>query len=63
MIEWIKGYVFLIKQYQKKKKIESNLYKAKKHALLALAYWKDCNEEFDLQFQVEGSDIFVRLGK
>lgn len=63
MIEWIKGYIFLLRQYRKQKKIESDLYKAQKHALLALAYWKDCGEQMNLHFQIENSSIYVRLGK
>lgn len=63
MIDWIKGYLFLIKQYKNAKRLESNLFKAKKHAILALAYWKECEEQTGLHFQIEDSEIFVRLGK
>lgn len=49
--------------YRKHKKIESNIYNANKHALMALAYWKDCMEECDLHFQIEDSSLYVRLGK
>jgi len=63
MIERLKGYFFLLLQYKKQKRLESNLYKAQKHAILALAYWKDCNEKSDLHFQIEKSSIYVRLGK
>ena len=36
---------------------------AKKHALLALTYWKNCTEECDLPFQIEHSSLHDRLGK
>ena len=63
VISWLKGGLFLIKQYKKQKKLQSDLYKAQKHAILALAYWKDCEESLDLQFQISESSIYVRLGK
>ncbi len=66
MIEKFKGLLFLFRHYKNQKKIESDLYNAKKHALLALAYWKDCQhltEDCDLHFQMENSSIYVRLGK
>ncbi len=63
MIKWIKDCCFLFKMYRKQKKFESNIYNAKKHALLALAYWKNCMEDSDLHFQIEDSSIYVRLGK
>lgn len=63
MLAWVRGFLFLVKQYRKQKKSESDLYKAKKHALLALAYWKGCCEECDLHFQIENSSVYVRLGK
>jgi len=63
MIKWIKSFFFLLGMYRKQKKLESDLYNAKKHALLSLAYWKDCAEECDLNFQIEQSSIYVRLGK
>lgn len=62
-MNWIKGSFFLLKQKMKKRKLESNLYNAKKHAILALAYWKDTREESDLHFQLKNSSIYVRLGK
>lgn len=63
MIKWIRGWIFLIRQYRKQKKISSDLYHAQKHALLALAYWKRCGEAIDLHFQIEEPSIYVRLGK
>lgn len=63
MIEWIKS---LYKRYRKtikQNKSNSNLYNAKKHAIIALAYWKHCEGESDLHFQIEKSNIYVRLGK
>ncbi len=62
-MEWIRGFFLLFKQYRKQKKIDSDLNKAKKHAILALAYWKDCSEESDLHFQIQHSNTYVRLGK
>ncbi len=62
MIKWAKGWIFLIRQNRKQKKIESDLYKAKKHAILALAYWKDCAETYDLHFQIKESSLYVHLG-
>ncbi len=62
-MKWIKEWFFLIRNYRKQKKIESDLYNAKKHALIALAYWKHCTGECDLQFQIEKSRKFVTLGK
>ncbi len=58
-----KKYFFLFSKYRKQKKIQSDLYNAKKHALIALAYWKDCDEQSDLHFQIENSSKHVRLGK
>lgn len=63
MLKWFKDYCFLFRQYRKQKQMESDLYNAKKHAILALAYWKDCVEESDLHFQIENSEKYVRLGK
>lgn len=63
MLTWFKECFFLLRQYIKQKSIESDLKKAQKHALLALAYWKDCKEEADLHFQIENSSTYVRLGK
>ncbi len=63
MIEKFKGSLFLWRQYKKQKKFASDLNNAQKHALLALAYWKDCEEHCDLHFQMENSTIYVRLGK
>lgn len=59
-MEWIS-----VKDKEKKPKNceNENLYKAKRHALLALAYWKDCKEECDLHFQIENSSKYIRLGK
>jgi hypothetical protein len=65
MIKLIKGYFFLLKQKKKQKKIQNDLLKAQEHALLALAYWKDCHKiiDVDLLFKLENSNIYVRLGK
>lgn len=63
MIKWIKDVFFRYKQTEKSNVDTKNLYKAKKNALLALDYWKNCMEESDLHFQIEDSSIFVRLGK
>jgi hypothetical protein len=62
-MEWMRK---IFHRYQKTvtcNRQTENLYKAKKHALLALKYWKDCNEEADLHFKIEKSSIYVRLGK
>jgi len=45
------------------KKNENDLLKAKRYAILALAYWKNCKEESDIQIQIEGTSTYVRLGK
>jgi hypothetical protein len=63
MIKFIKEYLFLWKQYRKQKRICSAIDNAQKHALLSLAYWKDCEKECGLLFQIEKSNIYVRLGK
>lgn len=63
MIKWLKNYFLVLRQYRKQKKVKSNLYNAKKHALLALYYWKDCTEEADFLFQVKDASLYVRLGK
>ncbi len=53
-----------IKSFFKKRKEKSDLWKAKKHAIIALAYWKDCpHETSDLVFHLENSNIYVRLGR
>lgn len=68
MITWMKELFFLLKQYRKAKKQESNFYNAKKHALLALAYWKQCVEHLpmnslpEMHFQVENTNIYIRMG-
>lgn len=56
MFNKIKGY------FQRHKKI-NNLEKAQRHALIALAYWKKCDEDSDLHFQIINSVFYVRLGK
>ena len=62
MIAMIKEWLFLYRQYRKAKKIISDLEKAEFHAILALAYWNDCNEEEDLKFYAKESRKYVRLG-
>lgn len=57
MIECIKGYLFLIKQYRKQKKLASYLHKVKKHALLTRAYYEAFLEECGLDFQIEDTNI------
>ena len=63
MINWIIETWFLIRQYRKQKKLLSNLENAQKHALLALAYWKRCEEQTDLHFEIEKTGVYVRLGR
>lgn len=63
IIDWLKK---KYKQYKKTEELNrrtSNLYNAKKHALLALSYWKDCDEESDIQIQIENTSTYVKLGK
>lgn len=52
-----------IKKFLNKNKKNNNLIEAIRHAIIALAYWKDCEEESDLHFQIENSTTYVRLGK
>ena len=63
MLKWIKSKFTQYKDTVKQNTETINLYKAKKHALLALAYWKDCEEKSDVHFQIENTSIYVRLGK
>ncbi len=42
---------------------ESDLKNAKKYALLSLAYWDCCDHKCDIQINIEGTTIYVRLGK
>ncbi len=42
---------------------ENNLMNAKKHAIIALAYWDDCTEDSDIHICIESSSTYVRLGK
>ena len=60
---WIRSVFNRYMDAVKENKKTSNLYKAQKHALLALAYWKACEEEADLHFQIKNSNIYVKLGK
>ncbi len=63
MIEWIKGRILLLNTYRKHKKEYSNMYKAHKHALLALGYWNLCKEDHDIHLQIENSTTYIRMGK
>jgi hypothetical protein len=43
-----------------------NLDKAQRHAILALAYWKDCKDEMERGnhvYKLEDTDIFIMLGR
>ncbi len=63
ILEWFKSKINQYKTTEKENRMSENSYKARKHALLALSYWKECNEEIDIHIQIEGSSIYVRLGK
>lgn len=52
----------LLIRYQMRRNDE-NLKKAKYHALLALAYWKDADYNEDIAYNVTDTTIYVRLGK
>lgn len=42
---------------------ENNFKNAKRYAILALAYWEKCDHSEDIQINIEGTSIYVRLGK
>ena len=63
MIDYIKDWLFVFRHYRKQKKIASNLDKAQEYAILALAYWNECERDVDIGYHVEGTGIYVRLGE
>ena len=63
ILTWIKKKYHYYKKKEQENRNTRNLYKAKKHALLALAYWKDCDEECDFHLQIENTTTYIRLGK
>ena len=63
IIDWLNKKFRQYKKHEQQVIDNKNLYKAKKHALLALAYWKDCDEKSDLHFQIDGTHTYIRLGK
>lgn len=63
MYKWFASLIQRYKNTVKDNEDTKNLYNAKKHALLALAHWKKCNEKSDLHIQIQNTNTYVRLGK
>ena len=58
MIKWLKS-LMGYPGYSEKRDID----KAHFHAIMALAYWEHCNNEKTSRFQLEGTNIYVELGR
>lgn len=63
MIQWFRKYINRIRERRKQKKIKCDYEKAVKHAVFALAYWKDCEGKSELHIQATGTNVYVRLGR
>lgn len=63
MIKWIKDYFLKRKIRKEQIKLKNDLYYAQVYAIKSLAYWMNCEEKSDLVFQVQNTNIYVRLGR